>query len=140
MSEVQTRLTPGKYRLLGDLAPLRKDKRRTSDWRYNPIETGTLFYVTVRNWRNGTTEYRIYPTSERHGDLYSVAPNESYETRFLEEALVRVDETVSDWLRREHAGINITFGVLDELERAGKITLADVQGATDRYLASLEDT
>lgn len=141
-SSSQAMLTPGTYRLCEDLAPLRADKRKTTDWRYMPIKAGTLFFYKEWTYAPGDdetktiTEQHLYPIGSYEHD--SVTPNESALTRQLEESLLPIADTPSRWLRREHGG-NTALGVLDQLALAGKITLAEVQAATAAYYEILEE-
>lgn len=141
-TKAQTKLTPGTYRLLGDLPPLRQDKRKTRDWRYLPMKAGTLFFYKEWTYAPGDdesklfTEQRLYPVGDYEHD--SVSPNESYLTRQLEETLATLTDTPSLWLRREHSG-RTALGVLDRLASDGKFTLADVQAATVADLEAVEE-
>ncbi len=141
MSTIQTKLKPGTYRLTVDMPALRDDKRRTRDWRCQPMELGTLFFYTEWTYspcddETKVTEHRLYPV--RCHSSESVSPNETYTTRLLEESLMRVEETPSLWLRREHSS-RTALGVLDTLFTSGKLTLADVQTATAAYLENTID-
>jgi len=131
MIKAQTRLVPGTYRFIGEMSALRNDKRRSSDWRYNPIKSGQLFFY--KEWEYAPnddrpdvtiTEQRIYPVGDY--EHMSVAPNETAKTRDLEEALIPVEDTPSLWIRREHS---VSFGltVLDALVASGRISLMDVK-------------
>ena len=137
-NKIQTKLTPGTYRLLDDLPALRKDKRR-NDWRYKPMKAGTRFFYTEWTYSPSdddrkVIECRLYPVGDYSHD--SVSPNESSQTRDLEELLVRVEETPSLWMRREHES-GTALGALDQLLIAGKITMEDVQAAADAHIVSL---
>ena len=114
----QTRLVPGTYRLREDLPALRKDGRRSRDWRYQPIKAGTLFFYSEPG--------ALWPAGEHSHD--SVPIDESIATRYLEELLVRVDETPSHWVRREHSS-SFACDILDGLLTLGKITMPDIQQA-----------
>jgi hypothetical protein len=131
MPKAQTKLAPGTYRCLADFPPLRKDNRRSTDWRYNPIKHGTLFFYKEWEYTPNDdkpevviTEQRIYPVGDY--EHLSVAPNESTATRDLEESLIRIEDTPSLWLRREHC-TRMGLDVLDGLVLSGRLTLADVQ-------------
>lgn len=131
MSKAQTRLEPGTYRLCGDdLPPLRSDKRKHNDWRYNTIHAGQLFFYNEWTYAPNeekpeatVTEQRIYPVGRYETE--SVRPNESSETRILEESLVRLEETPSLWIRRAH-GLHTGLRVLDVLVATGKLTMGQV--------------
>ena len=129
MATIQTRLKPGTYRLREDVPPLRVDKRRTRDWRYNPIKAGMRFFYkewtySPRDDEFKITEHRLYPVGDYEHD--SVTPDESTNTRILEELLERVEETPSLWIRREHGGW-YALEVLDRLWADGTISMAQVQ-------------
>jgi len=131
MATIQTKLKPGTYRLMRDIAPLRKDKRKTRDWKCNPVTAGTLFFYSEFTYSphdddRSFTEHRLYPVGCYSSE--SVAPNESSATRELEELLIPVDDTPSLWLRREHSSRS-GLAVLDRLCAEGKLTLAEVQAA-----------
>lgn len=137
MSKAQTRLTPGTYILksLYPLDALREDKRRTNDWRYNPIRVGQRFFYKEWTYAPGddetitSTEQRIYPVGDY--EHLSVKPGESDRTRQLEELLVRVEDTPSLWLRREHS-LYCGLQVLDVLVATGKVTLAEIQAIANK--------
>jgi hypothetical protein len=138
----QTRLRPGPYRLVEDFGPLLKDKRRTRDWRCQVIKAGTIFFYSEWTYHPNEdkpevsyTETRLYPVGAYSSE--SVSVNESEQTRDLEEMLVRIDETPSLWVRREHGG-STGLGALDVLCEEGKITLDDVKQAAEKYLGRLE--
>lgn len=139
-TKAQTKLIPGTYHLTVDLPALRKDKRRSTDWRCQPMKAGTLFHYTEWTYVPGDdpevtlTEQRIYPVGGYEHE--SVRPDETISTRDLEECLSRVDETASLWLRRNSHGGFTVFGVIDELVSSGKISMVDVQEAVTRYLAT----
>jgi hypothetical protein len=131
MRKAQTKLVPGTYRLIGEMPALRKDNRRTSDWRYNPIKPGQLFFY--KEWEYAPNddrpyvkiiEQRLYPVGDY--EHMSVAPNESAETRNLEESLIQVEDTPSLWVRREHSA-RFALDVLDALVASGRISLMDVK-------------
>jgi|SRR6478609_3532095 len=131
MSKAQTKLVPGTYRLQVDLPALRKDLRKhDSDWRCRVIQAGTLFFYTEWTYAPNEdkpdvtiTEQRIFPVGG--SSVRGVQPNESYEARLLEESLVRVPDTATFFLQREHGG-QTAMRVIDTLIAAGKITLAEV--------------
>jgi hypothetical protein len=68
-NKIQTKLTPGTYRCTENVSVLRDDKRRTSDWRYQPILAGTLFFYTEWTYEpcddgRKVTECRLYPVGK----------------------------------------------------------------------------
>lgn len=131
MSKVQTKLVPGTYRLAYGIDPLRADKRKTADWRYLPQPAGTLFFYkewTYDPMDNGAmvTVQRIYLYNGY--EHQSVAPNDSYEARLLEEALVLLEEKPSFWILREHSK-TYALDVLDVLVATNRLTFEEVQNA-----------
>lgn len=135
------KLTPGTYRLTADLEALLKDKRRTRDWSFNPIKTGTLFFYTEWTYSPAddgrmVTERRLYPVGRYSSESLSpYADQKAF--RKLEALLERIDETPSLWLRREHE-IGTGLRVLDALAKAGIVTLETIQNIANRVEKDLD--
>lgn len=136
VKRAQTRLAPGTYRLQVDLPPLRSDKRRSSDWRYLPMLAGQLFFYTECVWTPNDdkpevqiADQCIYPINK--SGVTAVKPNETSATRQLEEALVRVEETATLYLTREHGG-QTAMRVLDVLITKGLISLDEIMDIAQR--------
>lgn len=137
-------LEPGTYRLTRDLPALEPDKRKTRDWRAQPMKAGTLFYVArtekpsddVPDWARDIWDARSYAfkcVRQRNGQTSAISA--------LVSALERVYEWPSTWLDREHrCSPNLASHVLDILVRQRFVSMQMVKEATEICLNADPDT
>lgn len=136
-----TKLEPGTYRLRIDVENPKPDRRQRHDWRaLVKWEKGMVFRVRFDPYLKSPDANDVDALELWHG-RYPHMSFSSWREGFWEllaPYLDRIDETPSQWMRREHGhDAGAPWGILDMLVAEGRLTLDDVKELTERYYASL---
>lgn len=122
-------LEPGTYRLTETVTNPRPDRRHRYKWRLWPKwEKGMTLVVSDMSMPPPEGLPRT-PRLEftRPGGLEGI-PVKGATGQLLAAKVVRLEETPSNWLQREH-GITLAPRILDHLVRTGALTDAQVRAA-----------
>lgn len=125
----KTTLEFGTYKLTQDVTNPKPNRRTKHDWRCLPTwSAGMIFRVGLHpgGWTelwHGSFSIHNFTFNERDTRWKLLLPH-----------LEKQREAPSDWLEREHAGLNLAYSVLNKLFEEGKFTLEDVARAAGRVL------
>ncbi len=119
-------MKPGTYRLTADVPAIYPDRRKHHDWRAAPVKAGTL--VIVSEWYALPGLICAYPSGAYSHHRVSAKEAPHFFAALSPEP---IEETPSQWLAREHGGMQTARYILDRLVEAGLVTLEQIQQAAD---------